>query len=126
MEGSLPWSGQAGFHFCGCGEQGCIKIILQEAVEVTGLSAEHLGRFGHASESSHSHWARCPGTAQYSLPALWFLIEYGLFAAFQGVNSLRSGAPFSVLLFGAWVKRIIGVERNGIACHIRQYQKIPS
>lgn len=116
MEGSPPCSGQAGFHFCGCGKQGCIKIVLQEAVKVAGLSAQHLGRCGHASESSHTRWAWCPGTAQCSLPALWFLIEYGLFTAFQGVSSLRSGAPFPVLLFRAWVKSIIGGEGNGTAC----------
>lgn len=48
------------------------------------IVSEHLGRFEHASESSHTCWAWCPGTAQYSLPALWFLTEYGLFAVFQG------------------------------------------
>lgn len=45
---------------------------------------------------------------------------------FKGVNSLRSGAPFPVLLFRAWVKIIIGVEGKGTACHARQYQKSPS
>lgn len=93
---------------------------------MAGLSAEHLGMFGHASESSHTRWARCPGTAQCSLPALWFLIEYGLFAAFQEVSSLGSGAPFPLSLFRVWVKRILGVEGNGTACHTGQYQKIPS
>lgn len=48
------------------------------------------------------------------------------FAAFQEVSSLGSGAPFPVSLFRVWVKRILGVEGNGTACHTGQYQKIPS
>lgn len=125
VEGSPSCPGQAGFPLSGCGEQACIEVIRWTAVEVAGLPAAHLGRVRHVSESSHTRWAQCPGTAQCSLPALWFLIEYDLFTAFQGLNSLMSGAPFPILPLRAWVKRIIGSERNLTACHTRQYQKFP-